>query len=207
MESIKKASFKKVMIVLVSILFMGISLSVLNVVDYGMDSFTYMNLSIADKFGWKFGNWQIVFNILLFIPVIIWERNQIGIGTVLNMVLIGYTVDFCMWIWNMVNMAGLLENIIVKIIVMLMAVAVFIIAAAIYMAEDLGTSPVDALPIMFCERFPNISFRVVRTLWDLSAVTIGFILSRKIGIVTILMVLFLGQTVQLVRDKMIKEKE
>ena len=198
----KKAFFKKVIITLVSVLFMGITLSILKIINWGMDSFSHMNVNIANTIGWSLGNWQMLLNILMFIPVIIWGRKQIGIGTVFNMVLIGYTVDFCTWIWDMLNVASWLNNIVIRVIVMLITVVVFVIAAATYMSTELGTAPFDALPMMISEKLPKVPFKVVRFVWDLIAVLIGFVLSGKVGIVTILMVLFLGQTVELVRKKM-----
>ena len=201
----KKTFFKKVIITLISVLFMGITLSILKIINWGMDSFSHMNVSIANTIGWSLGNWQILLNVLMFIPVIIWGRKQIGIGTVFNMVLIGYTVDFCTWIWDMLNVASWLNHIVVRVIVMLITVVVFVIAAATYMSSELGTAPFDALPMMISEKLPKVPFKVVRFVWDLIAVLIGFVLSGKVGIVTILMVLFLGQTVELVRKKMMRE--
>ncbi len=202
--NMSKLDYKKVLITLISVIFMGITLSILNIVNYGMDSFTYMNVSIANRFGWTLGNWQIILNIVMFIPVIIWGRKQIGIGTVFNMVLIGYTVDFCMWIWNETGFFNVLSNMTIKIIAMLIALVIFIFSAAIYMSTDLGTAPFDALPIMFSEKYVNIPFKLVRFIWDLMAVVIGFIFSGRVGIVTLLMMLFLGRTVELVREKMFK---
>lgn len=202
----KNINCKNVLITLISVIFMGISLSLLNIIDWGMDSFTYMNVSISNKFNWTLGNWQMVLNVLMFVPVIIWGRKQIGVGTVFNMILVGYTVDFCMWIWNMVNIEKIFDNLIVSILTMFLSVVIFIFSAATYMSTDLGTAPFDALPIIFSEKFPRYSFKVVRFVWDLSAVAIGFIFSGKVGIVTILMVLFLGQAVELLRKKVFSEK-
>lgn len=206
MESKGKTDCKKVLITLISVIFMGISLSVLSIIDYGMDSFTYMNVSVSNKLGWTLGNWQMVLNILMFIPVIIWGRKQIGIGTVLNMVLVGYTVDFCMEIWDIVSIEKILNDGAGKIIMMLMALVIFIFSAATYMSANIGTAPFDALPMMFSEKFSNIPFKIIRFVWDLSAVAIGFIFSGKVGIVTILMVLFLGQSVEIVQNKIFKEE-
>ena len=204
LEKIKNIDIKKVFITLISVIFMGISLSVLNIIDWGMDPFTYMNVSISGKIGWTLGNWQILLNVLMFIPVIIWGRKHIGIGTVFNMVLVGYTVDFCMWIWGKVGLAKYLENTVVYIIAMIIMVAVFIVSAATYMAADLGTAPYDALSMMISEKLPKVSFTVVRLLWDVITVVIGFIFSGKLGVVTVLMVLFLGKTVEIVREKLFK---
>lgn len=193
---------KRVLLTLISVLFMGITLSVLKLLDLGMDSFTYMNVNIANKAGWALGNWQLCLNVVMFIPVILWGRKHLGIGTIFNMVLIGYTVDFCTWIWELIDLESFLDGQVVRYIVMLPVLVVFIFAAAIYMSTDMGTAPFDALPMMISEKIPKVSFKVVRFIWDLTAVAIGFVLSGKVPIVTILLVIFLGNTIAFVRKNM-----
>ena len=195
---------KLILLTLISVIFMGICVSVLNIIDWGMDSYTYMNVNIAAKLGWTLGNWQLLFNILMFIPVLLWGRKYIGLGTIFNMVLVGYMADFGAWLWQKVNLAAFLESLPIRIIIMLITLVIFIFSVAIYMSTNLGASPFDSLPMMISERFPKVSFKIIRFLWDLTATAIGFCLSGKIGIVTILMVLFLGQTITFVRTKMTK---
>jgi len=72
----------------------------------------------------------------------------------------------------------------------------------VYMSTDLGTAPFDALPMMISEKISKVSFKVIRFIWDLTAVAIGFVLSGKVPVVTILMVVFLGQTIAFVRKNM-----
>ena len=199
-KSDKVVFCKRVLLTLISVLFMGISLSVLKLLDLGMDSFTYMNVSIANKAGWSLGNWQLCLNVVMFIPVILWGKKHLGIGTIFNMVLVGYTVDFCTRIWELVDLKSILAGQVVRYIVMLPVLAVFIFAAAVYMSTDLGTAPFDALPMMISEKISKVSFKVIRFAWDLTAVVIGFVFSGKVPIVTILMVLFLGQTISFVRS-------
>lgn len=198
----KKDLFKRVLLTFVSVIFMGITLSVLNIINQGMDPCTYMNVIISDKIGWSLGNWQLLLNVLMFIPVILWGRKHIGIGTLFNMVLVGYTVDLCMWIWQRTGLEESLSFLSVRIAVMLVAVALFVFAAAIYMSTELGTAPYDALPQMISEKVKKVPFKVIRFMWDAATVVIGFVFSGRVGIVTILMMLFLGQTVAFVRSRM-----
>lgn len=198
----KKDFIKRIIITFISVVFMGITLSVLNIINEGMDPCTYMNVSISDKIGWSLGNWQLLLNVLMFIPVILWGRKHIGIGTVFNMVLVGYTVDLCMWIWQKTSIEEWLSSMPVRIIVMLVTVAVFVFAAAVYMSTELGTAPYDALPMMISEKVKKVPFKIIRFLWDVVTVLIGLLVSGRVGIVTILMMLFLGQTVAFVRSKM-----
>jgi uncharacterized membrane protein YczE len=55
---------------------------------------------------------------------------------------------------------------------------------------------------MISEKTPKVSFKIVRFIWDLTAVAIGFVLSGKVPIVTILLVIFLGNTIAFVRKNM-----
>ncbi len=197
-DMLKKIRWNRVLITLISVIFMGISVSVLKIVDCGMDPFTYMNVSIAEKIGWSLGNWQVLFNAMLFIPILIWGRKYIGIGTVFNMTLIGYTVDLCTWIWKRIGFVDLLSKQSWNVTMMLVGLAVFVISAATYMSAGTGTSPYDALPLMIQKRIPRIPFKVVRFSWDLAATMVGFLFSHRVGIVTLLMVLFLGQAVETV---------
>jgi len=198
----KKDLVKRVIVTFISVVFMGITLSVLNIINQGMDPCTYMNVSIASRIGWSLGNWQLLLNVLMFIPVILWGRKHIGIGTVFNMVLVGYTVDICMWIWQKTELEEWLEILPVRVVVMLVTVAIFVFAAAIYMSTELGTAPYDALPMMIAEKLTRVPFKIIRFIWDATTVLIGFLICGRVGIVTILMMLFLGQTVAFVRSIM-----
>lgn len=200
----KKLDRKMALITFAGVICMGITLAFLKLVNFGTDPYSYMNFAISETIGWSLGNWQLLFNILLFIPVLLWGRDQIGLGTVFNMVLIGYTVDLTMWLLELVNFPALLENPVIRWSVMLVSLAGFIFSAAIYMAAGMGASPFDALSIMIAHKLPKLPFTVVRFLYDLVVTLIGLLFGGKLGVVTVLMVLFLGISVDFVAKKIFK---
>ena len=175
-------------------------------VDFGTDPYSYMNFSISEKFGWSLGNWQLICNILLFIPVLLWGRDQIGLGTLFNMIFVGYTVDGTMWLLELAGFPALMENPAARWITMILALIGFIFSAATYMASGMGSSPFDALSIMIAHKLPKLPFTVVRLVYDTVITVIGLLFGGKLGIVTILMVLFLGLAVDLVAKKVFKRK-
>ncbi len=192
---------KRIFITLVAVLFMGVGLSVLNLVDLGTDPFTFMNVSVSSAIGWTLGNWLLFINVILFIPVILWGREQIGIGTVFNMVLVGYTVDLCAFVWDRIGYAALMENVFVRIASMIAALVLFIFSAATYMSTGLGTAPYDAQALILSRFMKKVPFKLIRSILDLIMLTVGAIVSGKLGIVTVLMMLFLGTTVEFVHKK------
>lgn len=204
MRYLRNLDWKRALITFLGVECMGVSLAFLKFVDFGTDPYSYMNFAISETIGWSLGNWQLVFNILLFIPVLLWGRDQIGIGTVFNMVLIGYTVDLTMWLLGLANFSALMENETARWLLMPVALAAFIFSAAVYMASGMGASPFDALSIMIAHKLPKLPFTFVRLLYDLTVTLIGLLFGGKLGVVTVLMVLFLGLAVDFVAKKVFK---
>ena len=56
----------------------------------GLDPFTAMNTGISNKLGIGLGVYQLAVNLVIFIFILWLDRKQIGIGTILNMVLVGF---------------------------------------------------------------------------------------------------------------------
>jgi len=205
MKKSTKKQIKLTIITLIGVILMGFSLTILKYVNFGTDPFSYMNLSIVDKMGWSFGTWQVILNIVLSIPVIIWGRKEIGIGTIFNMVLVGYSAEFFMWIFDSIKLASYMDNMVVRCLVMVPALALFIFSAATYMSAGMGTAPWDALIFLISKKITFIKFKWLRLMWDFTAIAVGLIFGGKLGVVTVLMAIFLGQAVTFVSEKFMKK--
>lgn len=197
---------KRFILVLFGCTMMAFCLSWLNLTNLGTDPYTNMNLAFAERLHMSFGNWQALFNTSLFVIVLIFgSDNNFGFGTLVNMLLIGYEVDFFSSIWAKVLPAGLFDSLMVRWGVMLVGVVVFVFAVAVYMNAGLGTSPYDALPYIINEKlFPKLSFKVIRMAYDFAAILIGVLLNGKLFAITIIMALLLGTVIQYVAKKIEK---
>lgn len=60
----------------------------------GLDPFTAMNTGIAAKIGLGLGNTQLISNLVIFMIVLLLDRKKIGIGTIMNMILVGYEIQW-----------------------------------------------------------------------------------------------------------------
>jgi uncharacterized membrane protein YczE len=189
---------KRVVFVFLAVLTMGFCLSWLMLVDMGTDPYTSMNRIIAFKLGTTLGTWQAALNIMLFVIVLIWGRHMIGVGTVVNMFLVGYSTDFFSWIWSRVLPEGAFDSMAVRIAVLIPALVIFVFAVAIYIDMQLGTSPYDAIPDIVYRHQSRLSYRLLRCILDTSVMIIAVLLGQKIGIVTIVMAFTLGPVISLV---------
>lgn len=193
---------KRLIIVILAVIVMGFSISLLLLVDLGMDPYTMMNRAISKKLGLSIGNWQAILNIFLLMAVIIFGGRNLGFGTLANMFLVGYSIDFFSMLWEKALPLEWFDILWVKVVVFVPALIVFVLAAAVYMDVDLGTSPYDAVPYIISERLPEISFKIIRIVFDFSTIGIGMLFGGKLEIVTVLMALLLGPTIGIVGKKL-----
>ena len=183
-------------LVIAAVILMGFALSWLLLVDLGTDPCTLLNQTISTRLGISIGNWQALFNTVLLIFVIIFGGRNLGFGTLANMFLVGYSIDFFSWIWAKVLPADLFTSMGVRIAVLIPALILFILAASFYMDVDMGTAPYDAVSFIISTHLPNVSFRVIRIVYDFVVTAIAVLLGGKLGIVTVLMVITLGPVIE-----------
>lgn len=198
----QKTNFtKRLVTVILAVILMGFSLSWLVLVNMGTDPCTSLNLAVSSKLGMSIGNWQALFNCILFVFVILWGREYIGFGTLANMFLVGYSLDFFSWLWDRLLPAGAFESFAVRIAVLFPALVLFILAAAVYIDVELGTSPYDAIPFIVDKHQTKLSFRVLRCCYDLLVIVLAYLFGAQIGIVTIIMGFTLGPVITWVGKK------
>lgn len=188
----KEHFFKRLVLVLIAVILMGFALSFLVLVDLGTDPCTLMNLTISKRLGMSLGNWQALLNCILFVFVFLFGKDQIGFGTLANMFLVGYSLDFFSWLWIKLGVNTFFESAMVRYIVFPFALLFFVFVAAVYMDVELGTSPYDAMPFIISKKLNNIPFRILRICYDLSIIFVAWIFGGRVQIVTVLMALLLG---------------
>lgn len=180
-----KTFFKKFFIMLTGIFFMGFFLSFLQDVNWGTDPFSFQNANISqrlrDAFGpfWSFGTFQLLLNLVMLIFVLIFDIKLIGLGTIANMTIIGYVADFFRFkVWANCFPTFIYsqpEFLWAKILVFILALFGFVVAASVYMNTDMGLSPYDALSFIISHKLKKIPFAVTRICYDSTGVIVGLL--------------------------------
>jgi uncharacterized membrane protein YczE len=208
MDKFKKAVYdyfhtpnfiKRLVVMNVGVFFMGLFLSFLIKVDLGTDPCTFMNWTVSERLGILFGTWQLLLNAVLFIFVILFGRNQIGLGTIANMVFIGYIANFFLWLWEKIIPEHYFTDMPSKAVIFALALLFFIIAVSFYINANMGVSPYDAIPQIISEKvLKKVPFAVIRIAYDFLVIVVGVLFGGKPNIGIVLMALFLGPIITVV---------
>ena len=185
---------------MLGVFLMGAGVAVFDQLGFGTDPCSVMNLAICRLLGWSYGNWMLTMNvILLLILLFLGEIKRIGVGSVANIVMVGYSADFVTWIINSIHPL-VNETLTVKLIVFFPTMAVFLVAVALYMVVDMGVSPYDAMPQVIAARIKK-PFSIVRLGWDVLVLTIGFLLGGTVGLVTLITGFCVGPVFGAIADR------
>lgn len=126
---------KKFCYMVFGILLIGICVAAYRMSGFGVDPFTCMNLGISKFIHMQFGTWQLIVNIILLVLVFFTVRHCIGLGTLVNMVCVGYIADFLCWV--MEDIVHLPMNWGLRILMLAIGLLFASSGAAMYMVAEI----------------------------------------------------------------------
>lgn len=173
---------------LAGLLTFGLGISLMVEAGLGLGPWEALHQGISVRTGIPIGT----VSILLGIPILAlwWPLGQRpGIGTLINVAIVGTATN----LGNILIPAQ--RELPAQVAMMLAGVVVIGIGSGLYLSADLGPGPRDGLMIGLHRRF-GWSIRRARTLLELSALALGFLLGGTIGVGTLAFAFGIGPVVQ-----------
>ena len=200
MKSITK---RKLAAVILGNLILGIGVAILRFSQMGNDPFCASTMAISGGLGIGLGTYQLILNVVLFVFQLLWGRSYIGLGTFINLFLLGYIVQFITWVLDTIFGAGIALTLPQQLVIMVVALIILTFGLAMYQVAALGVAPYDFVALGLAERFPipyfalRVGTDAICVLVILIAVGIGFIgwEGSHLGIGTVITAFFLGPLV------------
>ena len=153
----------------------------------GVSPWTVLAQGISSKTDLSIG--VATFLISIFILIFWVPLKQIpGIGTIFNAIIIASAIDLTL------GFIPKPELIYLKIMQASFGILIVGIGSGIYLASNLGPGPRDGLMIGLQQK-TNTSIPLIRTIIEITAVTVGWFLGGIVGIGTILFVFGIGPCV------------
>lgn len=195
----------RVLAVITGIFMVGIAVGLFKLAEMGADPFTALNTGISSVVKIQFGTLQLLVNGGILVLIFLFKRQFVGFGTIFNMIFVGYTADFVMWL---VGRLGIVFATIPARTAVLAAAALLICAGdALYISADMGMSPYDAAGYVVEALAKGvIPFRIARIILDALCVSAAFVTGMQtgiqwkiIGVGTVLLTFCTGPLIQFFR--------
>lgn len=159
--------------------------------NIGLAPWDAFSIGVSNITGISYGNVSIITGIVILVAVVA-MKEKIGIGTVLNTVLIGLFVD----IFMSLNIVPKMTNMLAGTVMLLTGQFIVSLATYFYISPGMGCGPRDTLMVALGKRFQNVPIGAIRGMIEGTVLTIGFLLGAKVGIGTIIAVFGMSFIIQ-----------
>lgn len=150
-------------------------------------------LGVQETFGIKYGNVSVCVSLILIVVDLL-MRERIGIGTILDAVVVGKTVDLC----NALDPVPVQTSLPAGIALMLAGLVLNGLGQYIYMKMGLCCGPRDGLLLGVSKRLKRLPIGAVSILIMAVALFFGWRLGGPVGIGTIIGAFLMGPIMQMV---------
>lgn len=153
----------------------------------GVPPWDVLHQGLVNHFGLTIGIWSIIISVIVLIG---WVplREPYGIGTLLNAVVIGVSIDLS------VLVIPEPEAMVWRILLVASGILIIGFGSGLYIGAHLGPGPRDGLMTGIARRGPSI--RLTRTVIEIAVLAIGWMLGGTFGIGTVAFAFLVGPIVQ-----------
>ncbi|GLI56627.1 membrane protein [Propionigenium maris DSM 9537] len=176
-------------------LFLGFFICSLGVIiviksDLGFSPWDVLHQGISKVGGITIGQASILVGMGV-ITLDLFLGEQIGSGTILNILFIGSFMDLILFL----DIVPLSSNMVMGVFMMFLGLSVFSVGCYLYISTGLGCGPRDALMVALTKK-TNFSVRAVRNTIEISVLVCGYLLGGYAGVGTVIAALFTGSFIQ-----------
>lgn len=182
--------WKEILMVIVGSMMMGASIDLFVQADFGLDPLSLFQAGLGRVLHLSLGTTSQVLMISIIILLFFIDRKRIGIGSILNSVLVG---AFIKWFSPVICTGG--GTAAGRLLCLLAGLILMGVGIGTYVAAGLGEAGMDAM-MMYLSGKLKKNINVTRITIDILLSITGFLLGGKLGGATVVSMLVNGYMIQ-----------
>lgn len=186
--------WKKIVVIVIGSMIAAYGITLALYAGFGGATLAVLWQGLSETFHMSIGMASVMVALGMILFVVIYDRSQIHIGTVLYQIVYSACVDlfanchiYSRYVW-------------VNFLIMLLGVILFAVGTGLYASASLGRGSYEAVTFALAEK-NNWQVKIVRMILDIVMVVVGVLLGGKFGICTIVTVIISGPVIQLVNAR------
>ena len=187
-ESEMKEKYRRIIMTIFGVLVAGFSVGMFNFSAFGMDPFQVLAHGIWMHLPIGFGTFYMILNLLMLVFIFFIDKRKIGLGTMINIFLLGYVVEFSSWLFATRIPDPSLE---IRALMLVIGMIIISFGSSLYFIGDLGVSTYDAVALILSEK-KIARFQYCRIGSDLICTAVGYVLGATVGVGTVVTAFFMG---------------
>ena len=181
---------KKLPRLIVGFLFLSLGMTLTLKAGLGMSPWGVFHIGLTNVFDLSFGVITQLLGLFILAISVMMIKTKIGIGTLLNILLIGFYIDWFIEIITFVPSNGYEQLLLLAFGLLFMT-----FGRSLYISTSLGAGPRDGL-FVGLSKLLNIEVKYMKPIIELTVLIIGYLLGGTVGIGTLILSLSTGYFVQ-----------
>lgn len=176
---------------LTGLMMMSLGVTLMIRANLGVSPWDVLQIGLSITFGQTVGFWSQMIGVFLLFLTYFLSRKRPTIGTLLNMLLIGWFIDLFLMFGKDTMYTGMYSYITLVAGIVLIAVG-----AGLYISSNLGAGPRDGIMLVLSDRW-RWSIRRVKIVMEAFVLVIGWWLGGPVSIGTLIFTIIIGPIMQL----------
>lgn len=181
--------FIRMIIFFMGIIVMSLGISLIIEANLGVSAWDVLHIGLYKTLGLTVGTWSQIVGIVVIAVSYLMDKKILGVGTVLNMVFVGWFLDLFLYLLPTMKM------IIPQIMFLFLGIIFMGMGSGMYITSKLGPGPRDGLMLVLSDRF-HWGIGKIKTMMEMIALLIGWILGGPVFIGTVIASVMIGPVMQ-----------
>ncbi len=182
--------FKRIPLLLVGFVFLSFGIMMIKRADLGMDAWGVFHQGLSVLSGLSFGIVTILLGLVILSLSMLILKTKIGLGTVLNVLIVGMMIDQSDIIFTFIP-----ENTLEKSVILVVGLIIMTFGRSLYISTGLGAGPRDGL-FVGLNRITNIEIKYIKPMIEFTVLLGGYLLGGTVGLGTVVVIVTSGYLVQ-----------
>ncbi len=184
----EKLDWRRILMTVCGISLCSVGVAMFKAADFGTDPFQVLCAGLNNVIPIGFGTLYLLICGILLVAMFFAGRRYIGLGTILNLFLMGYMVQFIVWVIGKLCPEPTFW---IRVLLLAVGIPLLCLASSLYFTADMGVSVYDVWALLL-DKNTKLPFRLLRIGTDLLCVGIGFALHATVGVGTVITAFFMG---------------
>lgn len=181
----------RIIVFIIGIFILALGAATVIRASLGVATWDVLHIGLANLTNLSIGRWVQIVGIIMVLMTSFFEKKVPAIGSVLNILLVGFFLNGILTLELIPSFTGIIS----KSALLVLGIVFMGIGSGMYVASKVGAGPRDGMTLFIAKRF-SISIRLSRTLLEITALTIGWLIGGPVALGTFISVLLIGPVMQ-----------
>lgn len=160
--------------------------------NLGVPTWDVLHIGLYNLIGLSIGRWVQIIGVAMILITAFFEKTFPSIGGIINIILVGVFLNALLTL----DIFPTNDSLVIRIPLLLIGILIMGIGSGIYVSTKVGAGPRDGTTLLIAKRF-SLSIGLSRSILELSALTIGWLVGGPVSIGTFISVPIIGPVMQI----------